>query len=50
MMVMVKTTKDSEAAVMPDTKLLTEMGKYNEAGRAPSQHLRGEEVSAQCRR
>lgn len=29
-MVMVKATKDSEAAVMPDTQLLTEMGKYNE--------------------
>jgi hypothetical protein len=29
-MVMVKASKDSEAGVMPDTKLLTEMGKYNE--------------------
>jgi hypothetical protein len=29
-MVMVKATKDSEAGVMPDTKLLNEMGKYNE--------------------
>ncbi len=29
-MVMVKATKDSEAGVMPDTKLLAAMGKYNE--------------------
>src|SRR5512134_353611 len=29
-LVMVKATKDSEAGVMPDTKLLAEMGKYNE--------------------
>src|SRR5688572_18316200 len=29
-MVMVKATKDSEAGVMPDTKLLTEMTKFNE--------------------
>jgi len=29
-MVMVKATKDSEAGVLPDEKLLTEMGKYNE--------------------
>ncbi|WP_257458016.1 YciI family protein [Archangium lipolyticum] len=29
-MVVVKATKDSEAGVMPDEKLLTEMGKYNE--------------------
>jgi len=29
-MVMVKASKDSEAGVMPDTKLLTAMGKYNE--------------------
>ena len=29
-MVIVKANKDSEAGVMPDTKLLTEMGKYNE--------------------
>ena len=28
--VMVKATKDSEAGVMPDTKLLADMGKYNE--------------------
>jgi hypothetical protein len=28
--VMVKATKDSEAGVMPDTKLLEAMGKYNE--------------------
>jgi hypothetical protein len=28
--VMVKATKDTEAGKMPDEKLLTEMGKYNE--------------------
>src|SRR3979411_3219479 len=29
-MIMVRATKDSEAGVMPDEKLLTEMGKFNE--------------------
>jgi hypothetical protein len=29
-MVMVKATKDSEAGVLPNEKLLAEMGKYNE--------------------
>src|SRR3954471_20776965 len=29
-MVIVKATKESEAGVLPDTKLLTEMGKFNE--------------------
>lgn len=29
-MVLVKATKDSEAGVMPDERLLTEMGKFNE--------------------
>ena len=29
-MVIVKATKDSEAAVMPSTQLLAEMGKFNE--------------------
>jgi hypothetical protein len=29
-MVIVKATKDSEAGVMPDERLLTEMGRYNE--------------------
>jgi hypothetical protein len=29
-MVIVKANKDSEAGVLPDKKLLTEMGKYNE--------------------
>jgi hypothetical protein len=29
-MVIVKASKESEAGVMPDTKLLTEMGQYNE--------------------
>jgi hypothetical protein len=29
-MVLIKATKDSEAGVLPDEKLLTEMGKFNE--------------------
>ncbi len=29
-MVVIKATKDTEAGVLPDEKLLTEMGKYNE--------------------
>ena len=29
-MIIVKATKDSEAGVLPDTKLLAEMGKFNE--------------------
>ena len=29
-MVIVKADKDSEAGVLPDEKLLTEMGQYNE--------------------
>src|SRR5882724_2541060 len=29
-MVLVKANKDSEAGVMPDEKLLTDMGKFNE--------------------
>ena len=29
-MVMVRATKDSEAGVMPDEKLLADMGRYNE--------------------
>ena len=29
-MVLVKASRDSEAGAMPDTKLLTEMGKFNE--------------------
>ena len=31
LMVMVKATKDSEAGVLPDEKILAEMGKFNEA-------------------
>jgi len=30
-MILVKANEDSEAGVMPDEKLLTEMGKYNES-------------------
>ena len=29
-MILIKASKDSEAGVMPDEKLLTEMGKFNE--------------------
>src|SRR5262245_46516311 len=29
-MVLVKASKESEAGVLPDTKILTEMGKFNE--------------------
>ncbi len=29
-MIIIKANKDSEAGVLPDEKLLTEMGKYNE--------------------
>jgi hypothetical protein len=29
-MVIVKASKESEAGIMPDTKILTDMGKYNE--------------------
>jgi hypothetical protein len=29
-MVIIKATKDSEAGVLPDERILTEMGKYNE--------------------
>jgi len=29
-MVMVKANKDSEAGVLPDAKILTAMGKFNE--------------------
>ena len=29
-MIIIKASKDSEAGVLPDEKLLTEMGKYNE--------------------
>jgi len=29
-MILIKATKDSEAGVIPDEKLLTEMGKFNE--------------------
>jgi hypothetical protein len=29
-MIIVKTTKDSEAGVLPDEKILSEMGRYNE--------------------
>ena len=29
-MILIKATKDSEAGVLPDQKLLTEMGKFNE--------------------
>jgi hypothetical protein len=41
-MVMVKATKDSEAGVLPDEKLLADMGKYNEDLVAAGVMLAGE--------
>jgi hypothetical protein len=41
-MVMVKATKESEAGVMPDEKLLAEMGKFNEELVAAGIMLAGE--------
>src|SRR5439155_329546 len=45
-MVLVKANKDSEAGVLPDEKILTEMGKFNiqleEAGVMPHEKILGE--------
>jgi hypothetical protein len=41
-MVLVKANKDSEAGVLPDKKILTEMGKYNEALAKAGMLLAGE--------
>ena len=48
-MVLVKASKDSEAGVLPDEKLLTEMGSTTRSGRKPASSLppRG---SSQARR
>ncbi|MGH8495891.1 MAG: YciI family protein [Gammaproteobacteria bacterium] len=45
-MVIVKADKDSEAGVMPSEKLLTEMGKYNEALTKAGVMLAGEGLQA----
>ena len=34
-MVIVKATKNSEAGILPDEKLLTEMGKYKNSSSRP---------------
>ena len=41
-MILVKATKTSEAGVLPDEKLLTEMGKYNESLASAGVLLAGE--------
>jgi hypothetical protein len=41
-MILVKADKDSEAGVLPDQKILTEMGKYNEELAAAGVLLAGE--------
>jgi hypothetical protein len=45
-MVIVKATKDSEAGVLPDKKLLADMGKYNEELVKAGVMLAGEGVQA----
>jgi hypothetical protein len=45
-MVIVKANKDSEAGVLPDEKLLTEMGKYNEELAKAGVLLAGEGLQA----
>ena len=45
-MVLVKATKDSEAGVLPDATLLSEMGKYNEALVKAGVMLAGEGLQA----
>jgi len=45
-MMMVKANKDSEAGVLPDEKLLSEMGKYNEALVQAGALLAGEGLQA----
>ena len=48
-MVLVKATKDSEAGVMPDQKLLADMGKYNEELVKAGVMLAGEGLHASSR-
>jgi hypothetical protein len=45
-MVLVKANKDSEAGVLPDTQMLTEMGKFNEALVKAGVMLAGEGLQA----
>jgi len=45
-MVIVKANKDSEAGVLPDERLLTEMGKYNEELAKAGVLLAGEGLQA----
>jgi hypothetical protein len=45
-MVIVKANKQSEAGVLPDEKMLTEMGKYNEALVKAGVMLAGEGIQA----
>jgi len=45
-MVIVKASKDSEAGVLPDEKLLTAMGKYNEELAKAGVLLAGEGLQA----
>ena len=45
-MVLVKANKDSEAGVMPDRKILTEMGKFNEQLAKAGVMLAGEGLQA----
>src|SRR5205807_1977000 len=48
-MVMVKATKESEAGVLPDEKLLTEMGKFNEELVKAGVMLAGEGLQASAK-
>ena len=48
-MVIVKASKDSEAGVLPDTKALTEMGKFNEQLVKAGVMLAGEGLQASSR-
>jgi hypothetical protein len=43
-MILVKASKNSEAGVLPDEKLLTEMGKFNEELVKAGVMLAGEEL------
>ena len=45
-MVIVKANKDSEAGILPDEKLLTEMGKYNQELAQAGVLLAGEGLQA----
>ncbi|MGH7719233.1 MAG: YciI family protein [Gemmatimonadaceae bacterium] len=45
-MILVKANKDSEAGVLPDEKILTEMGKYNEELAKAGVLLAGEGLQA----